>query len=177
MLRWVSPIKNMARTTTVDVELEGVTVRAGSKVVVLYESANFDDRHFAEPERFDIERSPNDHLAFGFGPHFCLGASLARVELPAMFERLLQRLPDLRARDGSAAPAFDHRHRADAGRLLAVPARSCGRVEHTGGRRCFWRSTMKVRVDDTLCQGHGRCYALAPELFEPDDIGNGQRDR
>jgi cytochrome P450 family 142 subfamily A polypeptide 1 len=95
MLRWVSPIKSMARTTTVDVELGAVTLPAGSKAVLLYESANFDDRRFAEPERFDIARAPNDHLAFGFGPHFCLGASLARAELQAMFEALLQRLPDL----------------------------------------------------------------------------------
>lgn len=95
MLRWVSPIKSMARTTTVDTELEGVTLPSGSKVVLLYESANFDDRHFAEPGRFEIAREPNDHLAFGFGPHFCLGASLARAELQAMFEALLQRLPDL----------------------------------------------------------------------------------
>jgi cytochrome P450 family 142 subfamily A polypeptide 1 len=95
MLRWVSPIKNMARTVTVDVELAGATVAAGSKVILLYESANFDDRRFAEPERFDIERTPNDHAAFGFGPHFCLGASLARAELRAMFERLLHRLPDM----------------------------------------------------------------------------------
>jgi cholest-4-en-3-one 26-monooxygenase len=95
MLRWVSPIKNMARTTTVDVELGDVTLDAGSKAVLLYESANFDDRHFNEPDRFDIERAPNDHLAFGFGPHFCLGASLARIELKAMFERLLHRMPDL----------------------------------------------------------------------------------
>jgi cytochrome P450 family 142 subfamily A polypeptide 1 len=95
MLRWVSPIKNMARTVTVDVELAGVTIGAGSKLVVLYESANFDDQHFAEPERFDIQRAPNDHVAFGFGPHFCLGASLARAELQAMFERLFARMPDL----------------------------------------------------------------------------------
>jgi cytochrome P450 family 142 subfamily A polypeptide 1 len=95
MLRWVSPIKNMARTVTVDVEVAGVALAAGAKVVVLYESANFDDRHFVAPDRFDIERAPNDHLAFGFGPHFCLGAHLARVELRTMFERLLARLPDL----------------------------------------------------------------------------------
>ena len=91
----MSPIKNMARTTTVATELAGVTIPAASKVVLLYESANFDDTHFATPEQFDVERSPNDHLAFGFGPHFCLGASLARVELQAMFERLLHRMPDL----------------------------------------------------------------------------------
>ncbi len=95
MLRWVSPIKNMARTVTVDVELAGVTLPAGSKVVLLYESANFDERHFTTPERFDVERAPNDHLAFGFGPHFCLGANLARVELKTMFEQLLCRMPDL----------------------------------------------------------------------------------
>jgi cholest-4-en-3-one 26-monooxygenase len=85
----------MARTVTVDVELGGVVLGAGAKAVLLYESANFDDRHFTEPERFDIERAPNDHLAFGFGPHFCLGASLARAELRAMFGQLLHRMPDL----------------------------------------------------------------------------------
>jgi cytochrome P450 family 142 subfamily A polypeptide 1 len=95
MLRWVSPIKNMARTTTVAAELAGVTIPASSKVVLLYESANFDETHFRAPERFDVERAPNDHLAFGFGPHFCLGASLARVELSAMFDRLFHRMPDL----------------------------------------------------------------------------------
>jgi cytochrome P450 family 142 subfamily A polypeptide 1 len=100
MLRWVSPIKTMARTTTVEVELEGVTIPAGAKVVLLYESANFDDQAFVDPDRFDIGRAPNDHLAFGFGPHFCLGASLARVELLAMFDRLLERLPDLELATG-----------------------------------------------------------------------------
>ncbi len=102
MLRWVSPIKNMGRSVVVDVELGGSTLRAGAKVVLLYESANFDDQHFTEPEIFDIGRTPNDHLAFGFGPHFCLGASLARAELGVMFEQLLRRLPDLEL--ASAAP-------------------------------------------------------------------------
>ncbi|MGH8982694.1 MAG: cytochrome P450, partial [Acidimicrobiia bacterium] len=95
MLRWVTPIKNMHRTITRDVELSGQRLRAGDKALLLYESANFDEAHFDDPEHFDIERSPNDHLAFGFGPHFCLGASLARLEVRAMLERLLQRLPDL----------------------------------------------------------------------------------
>jgi cytochrome P450 family 142 subfamily A polypeptide 1 len=101
MLRWVTPIKNMARTTTRVVDLDGVEVPAGAKLVVLYESANFDDAQFPSPEVFDIERAPNDPLAFGFGAHFCLGASLARLELEVMFERLLRRLPDLElASDG-----------------------------------------------------------------------------
>jgi cytochrome P450 family 142 subfamily A polypeptide 1 len=95
MLRWVSPIKNMNRTVTRDIELAGQTLRSGEKVLLLYESANFDETQFDDPNRFDIRRAPNDHLAFGFGAHFCLGASLARLELQVMFERLLVRLPDL----------------------------------------------------------------------------------
>jgi cytochrome P450 family 142 subfamily A polypeptide 1 len=95
MLRWVSPIKNMSRTVTVDVDLAGQTLRPGATVLLLYESANFDESHFDDAERFDVRRSPNEHVAFGFGAHFCLGATLARVELQTMFERLLARLPDL----------------------------------------------------------------------------------
>jgi cytochrome P450 family 142 subfamily A polypeptide 1 len=63
--------------------------------MLLYESANFDDRQFPEPERFDAARQPNEHVAFGFGAHFCLGNSLARLEIRVMFERVLARLPDL----------------------------------------------------------------------------------
>jgi cholest-4-en-3-one 26-monooxygenase len=95
MLRWVSPIKNMARTVTRDVELEGVTIGAGQEVVLLYPSANRDAAVFDDPDAFDISRSPNPHLAFGFGAHFCLGNQLARLELKVMTERLLARLPDL----------------------------------------------------------------------------------
>ena len=106
MLRWVSPIKNMNRTAARDVELGGAQIRAGDKVLVLYESANFDDTHFDEPERFDVERAPNDHLAFGFGPHFCLGANLARLEVITMVERLFRRLPDLERATGDPLPHF-----------------------------------------------------------------------
>jgi cholest-4-en-3-one 26-monooxygenase len=95
MLRWVSPIRSMARTTTREVELEGTRLPSGAKVVLLYESANCDERQFEEPDRFDNARSPNEHLAFGFGPHVCLGASLARLELQTMFDSVLHRLPDL----------------------------------------------------------------------------------
>ncbi len=104
MLRWTSPIKNMARTTTVAVEIASVELPAGTKLIVLYESANFDERHFAVPNTFDIERHPNDHLAFGFGPHFCLGASLARAELAAIVERVLARLPHLRLASDDPLP-------------------------------------------------------------------------
>ncbi|HVT77040.1 MAG TPA: cytochrome P450 [Acidimicrobiales bacterium] len=95
MLRWVSPIKNMARTATRDVELGGQLIREGDTLLLLYPSANRDDAVFADPDTFDIERTPNEHVAFGFGTHYCLGSSLARLELKVMFEQLLARLPDL----------------------------------------------------------------------------------
>lgn len=96
MLRWVSPIRNMNRTATVDVEVAGQQVRAGDRILLLYPSANRDEAVFADPYRFDITRSPNDHVAFGaFGRHHCLGAPLARLELRVLFEELLARLDDL----------------------------------------------------------------------------------
>lgn len=95
MLRWVTPIKNMARTVTRDVTFGGQRLEAGQKVLLLYPSANRDEEVFEDPQRFDTARWPNEHVAFGFGTHFCLGASLARLELRVMVERLLTRLPDL----------------------------------------------------------------------------------
>ena len=95
MLRWVSPIKNMARTATRDTVLGGREIAAGDTLLLLYPSANRDDAVFADPDSFDVARHPNEHLAFGNGPHFCLGNSLARLELQVMFGKLLARLPDL----------------------------------------------------------------------------------
>jgi cholest-4-en-3-one 26-monooxygenase len=95
LLRWVSPIKNMSRTVTRELEMHGQTLRAGDQVILMYPAANRDPRVFEDPERFDVRRDPNPHLAFGFGPHFCMGASLARLELKVMFSELLRRLPDL----------------------------------------------------------------------------------
>lgn len=105
MLRWVTPIKNMARTITADVELRGRTLRAGDQALLLYPSANRDEDHFSDPMRFDIRRSPNDHLAFGVGTHFCLGQALARLELTVLFDRLLDRLGDIELVDDTE-PAF-----------------------------------------------------------------------
>ncbi|MEZ4356194.1 MAG: cytochrome P450 [Myxococcota bacterium] len=110
MIRWVSPLLNMRRTATCDVELHGRTIRAGDQVLLMYAAANRDDRIFREPQRFDVTRRPNPHVAFGIGTHFCMGANIARLELRCMFEAILERLPGLeRADDGPLAlnaPAF-----------------------------------------------------------------------
>jgi cytochrome P450 family 142 subfamily A polypeptide 1 len=103
-LRWVSPIKNMARTATRDVDLHGRRIREGDKLLLLYPSANRDEDRFPDPFTFDPTRTPNDHVAFGFGTHFCLGASLARLELQVAFETVLDRLPDIALVD-DAEPA------------------------------------------------------------------------
>jgi cytochrome P450 len=99
MLRFVSPVMCFRRTAAADTELHGVKIHAGDKVVVYYASANHDESTFLEPHRFDVARTPNDHLGFGIGPHFCLGAFLARLQMRVFFEELLWRLPDL-ALDG-----------------------------------------------------------------------------
>jgi cholest-4-en-3-one 26-monooxygenase len=104
MLRWTAPVKNMARTVTADTEFHGAQLNAGEKMILLFESANFDEKVFDEPENFDIDRYPNNHLAFGFGTHFCLGNQLARLELSLMQRRLLQRLPDMRLAATGALP-------------------------------------------------------------------------
>lgn len=89
MLRWVTPVHYFRRTATRDVELRGKTIREGDRVVLHYTSANFDEDVFPEPDRFDIHRDPNPHLAFGWGEHFCLGARLARLEARVFFEEML----------------------------------------------------------------------------------------
>jgi cytochrome P450 family 142 subfamily A polypeptide 1 len=95
LLRWVSPIKNMSRTVTNDIEVGGQQLHAGEQLMLFYPSANRDAAVFDHADELDVTRDPNPHLAFGFGPHFCLGASLARVELRVMFDELLRRLPDI----------------------------------------------------------------------------------
>ncbi len=95
LLRWVSPIKNMSRTVTRDLEFGGQQLRAEDQLMLIYPSANRDPAVFDRPDQLDVLRDPNPHLAFGFGPHFCMGAALARLELKVMFGEVLRRLPDL----------------------------------------------------------------------------------
>ena len=96
IVRWATPVIHFRRTATRDVEVGGQQIRAGDKVVLWYNSANRDERFWDDPYRFDVTRTPNDHVGFGAGgPHFCLGANLARREIRVMFEELLHRLPDI----------------------------------------------------------------------------------
>ncbi len=98
ILRWATPVMYLRRNVTADTELRGQALKAGEKVSIWYISANRDEDVFDDPFRFDIERQPNDHIAFGGGgPHFCLGASLARMELRVLFEELARRVPALRS--------------------------------------------------------------------------------
>nr|WP_272956050.1 cytochrome P450 [Actinopolymorpha rutila] len=100
MLRWWTPVIHFRRTATADTTLGGVRIGAGDKVVVYFASANRDPRAFDRPDAFDVGRRPNDHLAFGHGPHFCLGSALGRRQITAMYAALLDRF-------ATAEPAGD----------------------------------------------------------------------
>ena len=98
IVRLAGPVTYMRRTATCDTELRGVPIAAGDKLCLFYGSANRDEDVFVDPHRFDVGRSPNDHVGFGGpGPHFCLGAHLARREITVMFRELFRRLPDIEA--------------------------------------------------------------------------------
>ncbi|MGE0218784.1 cytochrome P450 [Mycolicibacterium sp.] len=95
MIRWTTPVKEFMRTATADTEVRGVPIAEGQSVYLAYVSANRDEEVFDEPFRFDVGRDPNKHLAFGYGVHFCLGASLARMEMNSLFTELLPRLESI----------------------------------------------------------------------------------
>jgi cytochrome P450 len=97
MLRFCNPVHYQRRTALADTTLAGTDIRAGDKVAIYYTSANRDEAQFPEPQRFDIRRSPNQHLSFGIGTHFCLGAQLARLEARVFFEELLSAFPTIEA--------------------------------------------------------------------------------
>jgi cytochrome P450 len=94
VLRFVSPVTHMARVALQDTEINGHPVKKGERVVMWYPSANRDSAMFPEPDRFNVTRTPNEHIAFGIGEHFCLGAGFARLELKCIFEEMFRRFPD-----------------------------------------------------------------------------------
>lgn len=94
-IRFVTPIHNMCRVATENVQIDGVTIKEGDQVVLMYSSANRDPSHFDDPETLKVNRTPNHHLSFGHGTHFCLGASLARLEIKIFFEEFLNRFKNL----------------------------------------------------------------------------------
>lgn len=94
LIRWTTPVLNMCRVASKDTAIGDVEIEKGQQVVLMYSSANRDEDVFEDPQRFDVTRNPNPHISFGFGTHFCLGTSLARLELRIMFEQLVTRLDD-----------------------------------------------------------------------------------
>ena len=105
-IRWVTPVLNMCRVANRDYELGGQTIRKGQQVVLMYPSANRDPAHFDDPERYDVTRTPNHHIAFGFGTHFCLGAALARLEIRMFFEEFVRRVREHPASCPAASTSF-----------------------------------------------------------------------
>ena len=100
MLRWVTPVKTLARTVTADTTLGNQRLKLGDRIILLFESGNRDATEFPHPDRFDVTRDPNRHLSFGgYGRHHCLGAHLARLEIRVMLEEILRRLPKLERAD------------------------------------------------------------------------------
>jgi cytochrome P450 family 142 subfamily A polypeptide 1 len=100
-IRFVTPIHNMCRVAREDADVAGTTIPKGHQVVLMYGSANRDEAHFADPERFDVTRQPNNHIAFGFGTHFCLGTALARLEILTFFDEFVRRVRSLQMTPGT----------------------------------------------------------------------------
>ncbi|HEX3641036.1 MAG TPA: cytochrome P450, partial [Ktedonobacteraceae bacterium] len=109
VLRYASPVWRLLRTTTTDVTIEGVTIPANSQVFAWLASANRDERQFSDPERFDIIRNPNRHIAFGHGIHFCLGAPLSRLETSVALPMMVKQLPDLHVLHDQPLELFEGR--------------------------------------------------------------------
>jgi cytochrome P450 family 142 subfamily A polypeptide 1 len=104
LLRFITPLNNMFRTAAVDAEIGAREIPAGGRVCLLYPSANRDDAFFDRPDEIDFRRTPNAHIAFGLGTHFCLGANLARLTLGVFFEELAARIERVEA---LAAPIYE----------------------------------------------------------------------
>ena len=176
LLRWVSPIKNMSRTVVHDLEFGGQQLHEGDQVMLMYPAANRDPSVFENPETLDLTREPNPHLAFGFGPHFCLGAPLARLELNVMFGELLRRLPDIELADERAAavPVVEL-HRRPRGHARALHADRAQPVANQRAPRTAWvwvtlatRRPVSSRTSvSTTIVDEPRCSGVAVAMTEP----------
>ena len=100
-IRYVTPVHNMCRVAVESTEIAGKTIPVGDQVVLMYGSANRDETHFTQPERFDVTRQPNNHIAFGFGTHFCMGTALARLEILIFFQEFVRRVHSIRFTPGT----------------------------------------------------------------------------
>ena len=150
LLRAYAPV-TMAREVTEDIEYNGCPMKAGDKVLMNFPAANRDPEAFEQPDVVQLDRAHNRHVAFGSGIHRCAGSNLARMELQVALEEWMARLPEFSLADGRG----DHLG-GRTGARTTYPAR---------------RIPMKIRVDSEKCQGHARCYGLAPEIFDVDDYG------
>lgn len=119
ILRMESPVQGFFRTTTRDVDVDGVIIPQDSRVLLCFGSGNRDERHYHDPDRFDLHRNPTDHLAFGYGTHGCAGQGLARIEVPALLRSLLSRTDSIRAA-GNATRNFSPVVRSFAGLPVTV---------------------------------------------------------
>ncbi len=120
-IRWVTPIHNMTRACVEPYDIAGQTIEPGQQAMFMYASANRDPKHFANPETFDVTRNPNPHIAFGFGTHFCLGASLARIEIKILFEELLRRIDTIELAEDPVDMATAFVHGLKQARVLMTP--------------------------------------------------------
>jgi cytochrome P450 family 142 subfamily A polypeptide 1 len=114
IVRYTSPVLSFIRTVTEDHTYQGVDFEVGDRILMLYQSANRDERVFDEPDEFVLDRDPNPHLGFGIGVHFCLGANLARTEIKVVFQELFRRLRDIKVIDDADL------HRGDSALVLAL---------------------------------------------------------
>jgi cytochrome P450 family 142 subfamily A polypeptide 1 len=108
LVRFVSPVLSFIRTATADHTLHGKEIKEGDRLLLLYQSANRDERVFEAPDELRVDRNPNPHLGFGIGPHFCLGANLAKAEIKIVFQELFRRLEDIRVTEGAQITRSDH---------------------------------------------------------------------
>ena len=138
--RFVSPVISFVRTATSDTELHGQPIAQGDKLLLLYQSANRDEDVFDRPDEFDVTRSPNPQIAFGVGPHVCMGINLARLEIRVLFEELIRRFPDMHLAPGFTPTYVEH---ALVHAIETLPVSSLPSAPKAGDSAA-WRSTVRV---------------------------------